>query len=158
MIANRNIWTIRHWVWARMKYSLRVVTPILLVALAGCSAQPSAGDHRAEVPKNAGESVTVRLSNFAFDPEHIQLKSGMPVQLRLVNESNGGHSFSAPAFFAASSFLPGSSAPGGGEIEVASRQTVLVQLVPREPGTYPLKCTHALHDLFGITGAIEVIP
>jgi len=136
---------------------LRVVTPILLVALAGCSAQPSAGDHRVEAPNNAGESVTVLLSNFAFDPEHIQLKSGMPVQLRLVNESNGGHSFSAPAFFAASSF-PGSSAPGSGEIEVASRQTVVVQLVPSQPGTYPLKCTQALHDLFGMTGAIEVIP
>ncbi len=141
---------------AQWRTSLRVVTPILLVALAGCSAQPSAGVHRADAP--ASDSVTVLLSNFAFDPEHIQLKSGMPVQLRFVNESNGGHSFSAPAFFAASSFPPGTSAPEGGEIEVTSHQTVVLQLVPRQPGTYSLKCTHALHDLFGMTGAIEVIP
>jgi hypothetical protein len=25
-------------------------------------------------------------------------------------------------------------------------------LVPRQPGTYQLKCTHTLHDLFGMTG------
>ena len=141
---------------AQWRTSLRVVTPILLVALAGCSAQPSAGVHRADAP--ASDSVTVLLSNFAFDPEHIRLKSGMPVQLRLVNESNGGHSFSAPGFFAASSFSPGSLALGGGEIEVASHQTVVVQVVPHQSGTYPLKCTHALHELFGMTGAIEVIP
>jgi plastocyanin len=135
-----------------------VVILTLLVALAGCSAQPSAGDHRAETPISSGESVTVLLSNFAFDPDHIRLMSGRPVLLRLVNESNGGHSFSAPTFFAASSFPPGSSAPEAGEIEVASHQTVVVQLIPHQPGTYPLKCTHALHDLFGMTGAIEVIP
>jgi hypothetical protein len=33
-----------------------------------------------------------------------------------------------------------------------------IALVPRQAGTYQLRCTHTLHDLFGMTGAIEVTP
>jgi uncharacterized cupredoxin-like copper-binding protein len=136
---------------------VRLVMLSLVVALAGCSAQPPAGSGAATAPVSGGETVTVLLSSFSFDPEHIKLPAGKPVRLRLVNESDGGHNFSAPAFFAASSFPPGSSAPTDGTVEVASHQTVEVPLVPRQPGTYPLKCTHPLHALFGMTGAIEVV-
>ena len=79
----------------------------------------------------SGEVVTVLLSNFAFDPDHIRLQVNKPVRLRLVNESSGGHSFSAPAFFAASSFPSDSSAPGDGVIEVASRQKTEIALVDK---------------------------
>jgi uncharacterized cupredoxin-like copper-binding protein len=137
---------------------VRLVILPLIVALAGCSAQPPARSGAATAPVSGGETVTVLLSNFSFDPEHIRLQAGRPIRLRLVNESDGGHNFSAPAFFTASSFPPGSSPPTDGTIEVASHQTVEVPLVPRQPGTYPLKCTHSLHALFGMTGAIEVVP
>ena len=131
---------------------------VSLVALAGCSALTSTSSGPGTAPAGGGETVTVVLSNFSFDPDHIRLRAGEPVRLQLVNESDGGHNFSAPAFFAGSSFPPGSSAPVGGEMEVGSRQTVEIALVPRKPGTYPLKCTHSLHALFGMTGAIEVTP
>jgi len=106
---------------------------------------------------NDGEAITVRLSDFAFDPEHLRLKAGVPVRLRLVNDSGGGHDFSAPAFFAASSSLPGSLPPTDGGIEVGSHQTVEIALVPRMAGTYPLECSHFLHSLFGMSGTIEVL-
>ena len=105
-----------------------------------------------------GEAITVTLSNFAFDPEHIQARAGVPVQLRLVNESSGSHNFSAAAFFGASNFPPGSSTPVAGEVEVGSHQTIDIVLVPRVPGTYPLECTHFLHSTFGMQGTVEVIP
>ena len=131
---------------------------VLLVALAGCSTQTSTSSGPGISPISGAETVTVVLSSFSFDPDHIRLRAGKSVRLKLVNESDGGHDFSAPAFFAASSFPPGSSAPVDGTMEVGSRQTVEVALVPREPGTYPLRCTHPLHALFGMTGAIEVTP
>jgi uncharacterized cupredoxin-like copper-binding protein len=103
------------------------------------------------------ETITVRLSNFAFDPEHLRLKANAPIRLRLVSEG-GRHDFSAPAFFASSSFPSGSSAPPDGDIAVGSDETVEIIVVPQKPGTYPLKCTHFLHSLFGMHDTIEVIP
>jgi uncharacterized cupredoxin-like copper-binding protein len=137
---------------------VRIVILTLLATLAACSTQPTASSGPTTMSVSDRETVTVLLSNFSFEPDHIRLRAGEPVRLRLVNESNGGHSFSAPLFFASSNFQPGSSAPEGGAIEVAPHQTVEIALVPPQPGTYPLKCTHTLHDLFGMTGAIEVIP
>jgi uncharacterized cupredoxin-like copper-binding protein len=107
---------------------------------------------------NDGETIAVQLSNFAFAPEHLQLKAGVPVRLRLMNESNGGHNFSAPKFFATSTFPPGVPAPPDGEVAVGSRQTVEITVVPHTPGAYRLECTHFLHSLFGMHGTIEVVP
>ncbi len=126
--------------------------------LAACSAQPSVSDRRTTEQGKDGETITVTLSNFAFDPEHIRVRASVPVRLRLVNESNGSHNFSAAAFFGASNFPPGSSGPVAGEVEVGTHQTVDIALVPREPGTYRLECTHFLHSTFGMQGTVEVIP
>jgi uncharacterized cupredoxin-like copper-binding protein len=130
----------------------------LPVLVAGCATAPAAPSAQPSVA--AGESagiVTVVLTDFAFTPDHIALRAGVPVRLRLVNNSNGGHDFSAPAFFAASNIAPGSTAPAGGAIEVGSHQTVEIAVTPRVPGTYPVECTHFLHSLFGMTATIEVV-
>ncbi|MEA2737605.1 MAG: hypothetical protein QOH05_912 [Acetobacteraceae bacterium] len=136
---------------------VRIIAWASAVALAAFSI-PASGEQRTAPLANDGETITVRLSSFAFDPDHLRLKGGMPVRLRLVNESSGGHDFSAPGFFAASNFLPGSSAPPNGDAAVGSRQTVEIALVPRTPGTYRVECTHFLHSLFGMHGTIEVTP
>jgi plastocyanin len=128
-----------------------------VIALVAFSTSPS-GAQRPATPVNDGETITVRLSNFAFAPDHLQLKAGVPVRLRLVNESGGGHNFSAPAFFAAASFPSGSSAPPDGEVAVGSHQTVEITVVPRTPGAYRLECTHFLHSIFGMHGTVEVTP
>jgi plastocyanin len=137
---------------------MRIVMMLLVVALTSCSVQPPASTGQATAPPAAGGTVTVRLSNFAFDPEHLRLKAGTLVRLRFVNESDGGHDFSAPQFLAASSFPPGSPAPVDGAVEVASHQTVEIALTPNVPGTYPFECTHLLHSSFGMNGTVEVIP
>ncbi len=103
-------------------------------------------------------TVVVRLSSFAFGPDHLVLKAGVPVKLRLTNDSSGGHDFSAPAFFAASTIPPASTRPVDGAIAVPSEQTVEVTVVPRTPGHYPLTCTHFLHSFFGMKGSIDVTP
>jgi uncharacterized cupredoxin-like copper-binding protein len=131
---------------------------LLVIALAACSGKPTGTVQRMVMPLANGETITVRLSSFAFDPEQMRLKAGVPLRLRLVNESDGGHNFSAPTFFAASSFLPGSSIPSIGAVDVGPHQTVEFAVVPGAPAAYPLECTHFLHSLFGMHGTIEVMP
>jgi hypothetical protein len=46
------------------------------------------------------------------------------------------HDFSAPAFFAASSILPGSLQPPNGDAAVPSHQTVEIAVAPRTRGIY----------------------
>ncbi|HEY1411351.1 MAG TPA: cupredoxin domain-containing protein [Rhodopila sp.] len=136
---------------------MRIIVGTLALALAAYII-PASGQQPAPASVNAAPVTTVRLSNFAFDPDHLRFKAGTPVRLRLTNESGGGHDFSAPEFFAASGFPPGSAAPANGEIAVPSHQTVEIVVVPRTAGTYHVECTHFLHSLFGMHGTIEVLP
>jgi uncharacterized cupredoxin-like copper-binding protein len=133
---------------------MRTLAVTMLLARAWIAAKP--GVAQQTVPQSSTGTLTISLSNFAFDPEHIRLKVNTPIRLRLVNESGGGHSFSAPTFFAASSLEPGSSVPTGGKVEVGSHQTVDIILAPRVPGQYRVECPHFLHTLFGMHGTIEV--
>ena len=137
---------------------MRMFACASVIVLAAFSAPPSGRAQQPADQAGVSETITVRLSNFAFDPEHLRLKAGVPVRFRFVNESSGGHDFSAPAFFAASSTLPGSSAPPNGDVAVGAHQTVEIAVVPRKPGKYALKCTHFLHSFFGMHGTVEVIP
>jgi plastocyanin len=97
--------------------------------------------------------IEVRLANFDFSPSAIALPAGRPVVLRLVNTSGGGHNFSAPQFFAAAANVSGPVRRGA--VEVAGHQSVDVRLTPAR-GTYRLKCTHSLHNAFGMNGEIRV--
>jgi plastocyanin len=115
---------------------------------------PAVSSARAEEER----TVSVRLSSFAFEPKNLVLKVGVPVHLRLLNDSDGGHNFSAPDFFAASTLQPGSLVPTDGEVEVGPHQMVEVVLVPRAPGSYRITCTHFLHSVFGMHGNVEVTP
>ena len=115
---------------------------LLVAAAAAASAQPAV--------------VPVELSNFKFVPNAIQLRAGTPVTLHLQNAGGGGHSFSAPAFFAAARLDPRSAGlVHDGMVDVPGRGAVNIALVPAA-GTYKLKCTHTLHAAFGMTGTIVV--
>ena len=100
----------------------------------------------------------MHLSNFAFTPDNLRFQVGHPVTLHLVNDSTGGHNFSAPALFAASSFPAGTSAPPNGTVEVGGNQSRDITFTPLRTGTYPFECTHFLHSAFGMTGSAEVVP
>lgn len=105
----------------------------------------------------APPTIIIHLSNFEFNPSQLRLRVGVPVHLQLVNDSGGGHNFSAPAFFAASIVQAGIP-PHDGTIDVPAGGHVDITLIPRVPGTYKLKCLHFLHSLFGMTGTITVEP
>lgn len=110
----------------------------------------------AAAPAPVAEPVTVRLSSFDFTPSTVRLRAGVPVVLRLVNSSSGGHNFAAPAFFAAARIDP-QSVPliRRGAVELRSRASAEIRLVPAA-GRYRLRCTHFLHPTLGMTGEIVV--
>ena len=102
------------------------------------------------------ETVTVKLADFEFQPEKLQLKVRQPIHLVLVNTGSGEHDFSAPGFFSAVMYGPGSVVAPNGDIVVPEGQTKSVDILPIAGGTYDLTCTEFLHSLFGMNGKIEV--
>jgi hypothetical protein len=136
---------------------MRIIAYALVMALAAHSL-PASGQPVTPPPIDDSGTITVHLSNFGFDPPRLRLKASVPVRLRLINDSSGGHDFSAPAFFAASNLLPGAPPPPNGGVAVGAHQTVEIAVIPRTPGTYRLECTHFLHSFFGMHGTIEVTP
>jgi plastocyanin len=101
-------------------------------------------------------SVTVEMTNFKFTPAQLQLAANTPVELVLRNDASGGHSFTAPQFFAAARLDPRSASfVHDGRVEVPAHQTVELTVTPAA-GQYPLKCSHTFHSMFGMNGTIVV--
>ncbi len=100
------------------------------------------------------QRVEVKLDSFSFTPSIVHLRAGQPVVLHLVNVSSGGHDFAAKEFFGAAIMRDPGAAPGG-RVELGGHDSRDVALVPRA-GHYPLKCTHAFHKMFGMSGEIVV--
>lgn len=124
-----------------------------LFAMALLALIPAAST-QAQAPQPA--TVTVTLSNFKFEPNQVQLTAGAPTILHLVNTAAGGHSFSAPQFFAAAKIAPASQPlVKDGTVQVPKHSAVDIALTPAA-GQYPLKCTHTLHAAFGMRGTITV--
>jgi uncharacterized cupredoxin-like copper-binding protein len=127
----------------------------LLLALTLLALTSSA---RAQAPDwGTAHEIDVRLSNFHFTPDKIQLQHGQAYRLHLVNEASGGHNFDAGAFFAAAQVAPSDQAKlKKGAVDLKGGETVDIRLVAPAAGTYKLHCSHFLHSSFGMTGEIVV--
>ncbi len=105
---------------------------------------------------NHAGRTEVTLSNFKFAPQSIHLQAGQPVVLHIVNTSSSRHNFAAKAFFGSATVRAADAAlVSDGSVEVGGHQSVDIGLVPKA-GQYPLKCTHTLHKMFGMSGVIVV--
>ena len=126
-----------------------LVLALTLAALpASAAAQPAGG---------TPQVVTVRLSNFDFDPSQIVLEHGRDYVLHLVSMVGGGHNFDAPQFFAAARVAPEDRAKlSHGAVEVHGREAVDIHLTAPAAGSYPLHCSHFGHALLGMRGRITV--
>jgi plastocyanin len=98
-------------------------------------------------------TIPVQLYSFGFNPSPIVLRAGQPVTMVFANVSGGGHSFKAPAFFAHSRILNGTTMKG--EVHVMPHRSMSVTLIPAR-GTYPAHCSHFLHDQMGMHTTIYV--
>lgn len=129
-----------------MRYLL--LTIALLALTSSARAAPDWGN---------AQEVDVRLSNFAFAPDKIELRSGEAYRLHLVNAASGGHNFDAGKFFTAAQIAPSDAGKiVKGSIELKAGATADIRLVAPAPGSYKLHCSHFMHSAFGMTGEIVV--
>lgn len=126
----------------------------LLLAFALLALTSSA---RAAPDWGTAHEVEIRLSNFAFTPDKIELKSGEPYRLHIVNTASGGHNFDAAQFFAAAQVArPDQARVARGTIELKAGETADIRLVAPTAGSYRFHCSHFMHSTFGMTGKIVV--
>ncbi len=106
----------------------------------------------ADAPANR-QDIQVMLSNFSFAPNMLRLQRNMTYAIHLTNSASGGHSFSAPGFFAAVTVAPEDRAKiANGKVDIPAGQTVDITVTPMTAGSYPIVCTHFLHQTFGMKG------
>ena len=97
--------------------------------------------------------VTVRLDEYAFQPDRLTLQ----------NAGKRAHTFTSEGFFKAIAVRSVTTpqtviqTPALVNLEIPAGQTDVVEFVPVEAGTFDLECTEPLHSTFGMTGGITVL-
>ena len=104
------------------------------------------------------QAVEVHLSNFGFTPETIRLQHGVPYTLVIINDTGGGHDFTAGQFFTTAAVEPQDRAKlSGSGVSLSGKESVTLHLTAPVPGTYKVKCTHFMHSAMGMKGSIVVM-
>lgn len=103
------------------------------------------------------ERINIKLASFRYTPRTITLHSGQHYTLRLTNEADGAHDFSANAFFA-NAKVDAASAKlvKDGTVSLGGGASADVGLVPLKRGRYPVHCTHFMHSALGMNGMIII--
>ena len=126
-----------------MRIAPLLAIPLVMLAGAAALAQPA--------------TISVQLSNFKFVPSTIVMDHGQPYVLHLANVASGGHDFTASDFFAAANVTAADRRYiSEGVVEVPAGQSIDIHLIAPAAGRYNLKCSHSLHKMFGMSGAIVV--
>jgi len=111
----------------------------------------------AQTDNATGNLINISLTNYAFTPGALNLKTGTTYHLHFINSGSKDHNFSAPEFFAASAVAPEDEAKvKKGLVGLESGQSVDVTVTPSRAGTYPVECTHFMHKMMGMHGSITV--
>lgn len=102
--------------------------------------------------------VEVDLANFKYTPNRIVLRHGQPYVLHFVNQAHGGHNFVARTFFESAHVeRADGSKVAAGEVDLDGGESLDVRLVaPASAGIFPVRCSHFMHEAFGMKGQIEV--
>ena len=120
--------------------------PLFALVIAAALAVPAAAQKQ-------GAVVPVALYSYGYTPSPIMLRAGAPVTMQFMNRSGKGHTFKSQAFFASAKILNGSVHDG--EIHLKGGRGTAVTLIPAR-GTYPVHCSHFMHDQMGMHSTIYV--
>lgn len=111
------------------------------------------------------ETVTVTMTDFAYQPATLVFRQGAPIKLVIENRGNQKHYFTAEAFFRAIATRKVQSntdgeikAPWFSAIEVYPGRSLDLYFIPVVAGSYPLHCTIEGHAELGMTGEIRIEP
>jgi uncharacterized cupredoxin-like copper-binding protein len=118
---------------------LGIIAAILTVV--GLAASALADDRSRPQPL---QEVTIRLTEYQYEPAHIVVRKGQPVELRLVNEGEVLHEFVTDALIETAVDVEGQSvivaARGLEELEIPAGATVVLRFTPRQTGQFPFRC------------------
>jgi uncharacterized cupredoxin-like copper-binding protein len=154
----------------------RVALLLVGCLLAGCSGlrtdvrteappgyQADAANKAASVDWNKAQTVSVGMDEYDYVPATLSFEAGKPYRLHIENRGGKSHTFSSPPFFKSIAVRRlttkegTAQAPFIQELVVAPGQATDMEFVALTPGNYPLVCNEPLHEIFGMTGTIQVI-
>lgn len=135
-----------------MKQLLAVM--LFVVSLGSpASAQTPAEPVEALLDEDGVQRLTVAADSYLFEPRHILVRAGLPVELTFIRKS-----FIVPHNIVLEIPADGIAINSG-----ISRDGTVVRFTPRTPGTYPFYCDKKLlffesHREKGMEGVLEVQP
>ncbi len=134
---------------------------MLAVMLAVMSPIPTLADERALPPEP--QAVTVRLSEYKYDPARVEIQNGKPVELRLVNSGKVLHEFVTDMLADVTVDLEAGGTValvrGVAELEIPAGATVVLRFTPRKTGEFTFRCDAeepVSHHEKGMKGALIV--
>lgn len=148
--------------------SIRNAVPIivLLGLLASCTTarEPIMSAETNKAPASLdwsnAQRINLVLDSFEFRPDHLTFDRGQPYRLHLENHSGSGHNLDAPEFFRTTALRSDATAEraiaAGGLVEVPPGGETDIYFVPAESGHFSFRCSHLLHETFGMVGDITV--
>lgn len=92
----------------------------------------------------AANVITITAKDMAFDLDTIQVKVGVPVTIRLVNNDDMDHIFSVEALNIHSD-------------QIGPNEVTEVTFTPQQVGDYQFICSYARHAKLGMVGTLNVI-
>jgi plastocyanin len=95
-------------------------------------------------PEPDVQKLTVVMKDFAFEPNVINLKKGVPVEVTLINQGSRRHDFSIVGDFSFESDV----VPGG--------EKLVVRFTPDKVGTFQLVCSQIGHKANGMVASVIV--
>src|SRR5512139_1217969 len=137
-----------------MLKSLAIAALLMMAATSLAAEGPDLAKVLAGADWSKMETVTVKMTEYAFTPSPISLSAGVPTKLVLRNEGKEHHYFVSEKFFRtiATRKVQGSDgevkAPAFTAIEVYAGKSMEWFLVATEKGTFDVVCTvkgHADH-------------
>ncbi len=117
------------------------VCAVAALAAASCASQQplvTIGPAKGEI------AVTVKASNFKFEPNNLKAYKGDVLVFRIENSSSSGHNFTVKD-------------PQGRtmqNVDLPANETVTVKVNLSEAGTYEFFCDEPFHSTFGMKGQI----
>lgn len=118
-----------------------MLLPALALVIWGCATGPAT---RASVVP--GAELTIKASNFSFDPNTIEVHGTGTLTLTIANTGGTSHNITI-------------SDPNGKVIdsaEIGPNATITTTATFPAPGSYPFTCNHPFHASFGMKGRFIV--
>lgn len=131
--------------------SIAASTGALIAAVVLAAGRPS---DAAPVDWSSAQRVEVRMVEYAFVPNTLRLRHGVPYQLHLVNAGKEGHDFTAADFFAAVHVRNPEALNDGKSIYLRPGAAADIYFIAPTVGLFGPRC--ADHDWAGMIAAIVV--